>query len=531
MINRFRRFPGAVIALGACSTTVWRGRRGGREMNVRSLRVLVVSAAMVTGFVTLSGISAVSAAGPLGTSVDHYPRTTGLNTTRNPEQFWIQGNQVMHMFGSNGAWSVPSTLSGPPAGISSVEVGYDRNYLDNPELYVVSTDGSVWHDFVTPGRGSGWSGWGTLGRPAPGVYGQVVVSRNYLDNQEVYVLGKDQQVWHSFSTPGLGSGWSAWSPLGTPAPGIAPGSDVHVSRNNVNNQELYVSAGDGQVWHSFSTPGIGSGWSAWSPLGSAAGATGDVGVWRNWSSNQEMFRVAGNTVWHDYATPGVGSGWSGWYPLAALPPGVSLTGWIGLADDKDIGQLTLWVGDTTGHNWNTMLTESNAWTPWTTTPPALPPPPIPAPSPVVSTHGVIHAPFIGDWQVIEGSLAGGVVNTSQFSAGVIHMPGTATLCSSGNSVLGAHRTTAPAPFRQLDRLTTGMVILASQNGVDCSYQVVESHIDYVGTAAAATDAANDVLDQSSRFGSDHRLTLFACSKPDRTPTSTMYRLIVQLVQL
>jgi len=50
-------------------------------------------------------------------------------------------------------------------------------------------------------------------------------------------------------------------------------------------------------------------------------------------------------------------------------------------------------------------------------------------------------------------------------------------------------------------------------------------------AVAATDAANDVLDQSSRFGSDHRLTLFACSKPDRTPTSTMYRLVVQLVQL
>ena len=502
-------------------------------MKYRSFTGVLAGATIAASLIAV-GIPSATAAAPIKSALDHFPRTTGLNTTGNPEQFWVEGDVVMHQYGNNGVWSGASSLSGPTPGIRAAAepsvpapVGYALNYLNNPELYVVGKDGNVWHDFATPGRGSGWSGWGPMGRPSSGIAGGVVVGRNYLNNQELYVLGGDGLVYHSFSTPGLGSGWSSWDPMGRPGPGVASGGDVHVNRNDQNNQELYVTAGDGQVWHSYSTPGVGSGWSAWGPVGSPDGGTGDVAIWRNWSQNQEMFKVIGNTVWHDWATPGVGSGWSGWYPLTTMPSGVALTGWVGLSDDKDIGQLTVWVLDSFNRRWNSMLTKSNAWTSWTTTPPVLPPPPLP----VVVIPGVIHAPFIGDWNVVEGVLSGGIVNTSQFDAGVVHMPGTANLCAVGNAVLGGHRTTAPAPFRPIENLSAGMVITASQNGVGCTYQVVESHIDYVGTSAAATDGANDVLDQSTRFGSNHRLTLFACSKPDRSPTSTSYRIVVSLVQI
>jgi len=80
-------------------------------------------------------------------------------------------------------------------------------------------------------------------------------------------------------------------------------------------------------------------------------------------------------------------------------------------------------------------------------------------------------------------------------------------------------------------LTPGTVISASQNGVSCSYEVVGSHVDFVGTAAAANAGAADVLDQTPQFGSDHRLTLFACSLPNSLPTSPTYRLVVDLVQI
>jgi sortase (surface protein transpeptidase) len=145
--------------------------------------------------------------------------------------------------------------------------------------------------------------------------------------------------------------------------------------------------------------------------------------------------------------------------------------------------------------------------------------------------GVIHAPYIGDRKVVEGVSTAGVMNLSQFDAGVIHMPGTSNLCATGNAVLGAHRTTSPKPFYSLNLLTPGMTMTASQNGVSCTYQVVDAHVDYVGTSSAASAAVQDVMSQSARFGSDHRLTLFACSQPNGLPTSTSYRLVVLLVPI
>lgn len=300
-------------------------------------------------------------------SLDHFPRTVGINNFGNPERFWIDADVVMHSYLSGGTFSVASSLGGPPVGIRSVEVGNDLNYLDNAELYVIGNDGQVWHDFATPGSGSGWSGWYPMGAPGP-ISGQVVVGRNSLNNQELYVLSAGQ-VFHSYSTPGEGSGWSAWSPLGAPSPGATSGADIHVSRNSLGNQELYLSANDGQVWHSYATTGAGSGWSAWSPLGGPTSPTGDVAAWRNWMANQELFRVAGGELWHDWATPGQGSGWSGWYPLSA-PPGVLLSGSIGLDAATIIGNLTVWATDTTGRFWATSLTTTATWTDWSQDTPA-----------------------------------------------------------------------------------------------------------------------------------------------------------------
>ena len=248
-----------------------------------------------------------------------------------------------------------------------MQVGNELNYLNNAELYVVANDGQVWHDYATPGQGSGWSGWTPMGKPADpnAISGQVVVGRNYLNNQELYVLA-GTQVWHNYATPGQGSGWSGWDPLGAPTPGIT--GDVHVSRNYLNNQELYVTAPDGQVYHKFSTPAQGSGWSSWDPLSSPTNPVGDVAVWRNWQTNQEMFRIAQSTIWHDYATPGLGSGWSGWNTFTT-PSGVILNGWIGLDAAAPAGNLTIWVQDITNHYWSASLGTNNNWTTWTQTTP------------------------------------------------------------------------------------------------------------------------------------------------------------------
>ena len=51
-----------------------------------------------------------------------------------------------------------------------------------------------------------WSGWSPLGAPAGGITGGVAVNTNNLGNQELFVRSPDAQVYHNFATPGRGSG-------------------------------------------------------------------------------------------------------------------------------------------------------------------------------------------------------------------------------------------------------------------------------------------------------------------------------------
>ena len=303
---------------------------------------------------TPSGVTS----GPL----DHFPRTFGINSLGNAEKFWVVADEVLHSFNSASGWSPDSTLLGPSVGIRSRSVGTGLNFLSNQELYVVALDGQVWHNFATPGRGSGWNGWDSMGTPTVGIVGEVVVGRNSSNNQELYILGGDGQVWHNFAPPGKGSGWNGWDPMGAPPVGIA--GDVHVSRNDKNNQELFVIGLDQQIWHNYATPGVGSGWSGWGGVG-GVGASTDLAVWVGAKGVQEMFVVAAGTLYHNWATPGVGSGWSGWSSLGA-PSGVALTSLAGVDPAAPLGTWTVYAGDTSGGLW-ALPTTAAGWAVWRNT--------------------------------------------------------------------------------------------------------------------------------------------------------------------
>ena len=294
-----------------------------------------------------------------GGALDHFPRTFGVNSLGNAEKFWIVGGAVFHSFNSASGWSPDSTLLGPPVGIRSRSVGNALNYLANQELYVVGLDGQVWHNFATPGKGSGWNGWDSMGAPTAGIAGEVVVGRNFLDNQELYVLATDGQVWHNFATPGRGSGWNGWDSMGAPPVGIS--GDVHVSRNEKNNQELYVLGRDQQIYHNYATPGVGSGWSGWGGVGGVGGSS-DLAVWVGAKGLQEMFVVAGGALHHNWATPGVGSGWSGWSSLGA-PSGVGLSSLAGVDPAVPLGTWTVYAGDNAGGLW-ALPTTAAGWSGW-----------------------------------------------------------------------------------------------------------------------------------------------------------------------
>ncbi len=306
-------------------------------------------------------------------SSDLWKTNTGLPSTAGTFQIADAANKEMFVTGGDGkvyhnyidptngpvGWS---SLGGPAAGIfGSVRNG--TNYLGNQELFVRSTDGLVYHLFSTPGVGSGWRGWDPLGAPGFGIRGDVVEGTNYLKNQELYVLGKDGDVYHKFSTPGVGTGWSGWDTLSHPA-GVTVVGDVQIGTNYLCNQELYVTGTDGNTYHKFSTPGIGTGWSEWDSLSKpAVGVSGPVATGENFASNQELFSIGSDgQVYHDYSTPGIGSGWSGWGSLGA-PPG-TMTSTSVIVDTYPIETLT--VTTSSGSYVDTSTPgQGNGWSGWT----------------------------------------------------------------------------------------------------------------------------------------------------------------------
>ena len=111
--------------------------------------------------------------------------------------------------------------------------------------------------------------------------------------------------------------------------------------------------------------------------------------------------------------------------------------------------------------------------------------------------------------------------------GAVHIPQTARPGTLGVAVIAAHRTTWPRPFYRLDKFTGGdRITYTSADGTVTVYAVVETKVMRNDDAAFA-----EVMNNEVRFGSDTRLTLYACSRANGRPTSTVYRLVVSAVKV
>ncbi len=370
---------------------------------VKRGRYLAAAVAALVGFTTFATGGAHASTPAVPISYDGVAPTFGKAANGAVGEVWPADSQVQYRTLTSGTWSSPTTLATLPGGLTvrSTTAAVGLNYLGNLDVYVVASDGQAWHSYAASGA-SGWSGFSSLGAPAVPIAGDVAVGTNYLGNQEMYVRTIDGQVFHRFSTPGQGSGWSGWDTMGRPAPGVR--GDVAVGKNSLGNQELYIVGNDGRPYHNFSTPGLGSGWNGWDPLDGPIAPLGDVSVGINYVGNQELYLVGvDGTVWHNYATPGSGSGWVGWSPLSA-PDGVALTGnaYVQPHDFSVLGQQWIRVITNTGVVWQTTQTPGagSGWTGWTppstplppvNTPPPVTAPPAPAPTPTPSQQNAIRS--------------------------------------------------------------------------------------------------------------------------------------------
>lgn len=124
---------------------------------------------------------------------------------------------------------------------------------------------------------------------------------------------------------------------------------------------------------------------------------------------------------------------------------------------------------------------------------------VPRVAPETSIAGTLAIPRLG----VRAAIYMGVT-MANFEKGVGQWPGTPRAGQRGNIVIGGHRTSAPKPFADIDKLVNGDIITLSSRGSTFRY-VVTDRLIVKPTALWITDATRKAT-----------LTLFACHPKGKT---------------
>ncbi len=253
---------------------------------------------------------------------------------------------------NGGPFGLPGfTASGSPA------VARDRD--GRLEIFATSrVNGTISHIWQTAPN-SGWSRWYSLsGQGGFQAASRPVVGANPDGRLEVFAIGRDGTVWHSWQTSPNG-GWSPFYSLGGSLSG-----QLSVANNSDGRLEVVGRSSAGSAWHTWQTS-PGGGWAGqWAGLGGSLG--GNPVVAMNQDGTLQLFAVGTDrnlqSVWQGSA----GGGWtSNWYSLTgnqsnpAIPGGLSGDPVVGL---NTVGTLEAFIAGADSqiyHQWQT--SPGTAW--------------------------------------------------------------------------------------------------------------------------------------------------------------------------
>ncbi|HEX4002758.1 MAG TPA: hypothetical protein VHX36_08920 [Candidatus Acidoferrales bacterium] len=226
------------------------------------------------------------------------------------------------------------------------------------EVFATNSDGALWEiqQVRIPAGITGWSNWQSLGNPPGlqlGVLGSTApsVATNADGRLEVFVIGPDNALWHTWQIDTVGGGWSGWQSLGGSMASLPA-----VGRNGDGRLEAFSKGTDGALWHIWQVA-PNSPWSQWASLGGTCNSFPVVGLNRGGPLDKclEVFVIGNdfpvNHMYHLWQLVPSG-GWSGW---------TSLGGYIlpdpSLGQNQD-GRLEIFAigddvfsGSNTTHNW------------------------------------------------------------------------------------------------------------------------------------------------------------------------------------
>lgn len=225
-------------------------------------------------------------------------------------------------------WSGWSSLNKPANTSLLVTAGIGKNADGRLEVFVIGSDGALWHNWQTAPEQGPWFNWFSSGRPSASIGNAQFppsLAQNVDGRLEAFTVGTDGALWHIYQVAPNGI-WSGWAPLGTP-PNVHAVTVPIVGQNADGRLEVFTIGSDGALWHIWQTrPGQGP-WSNWfssgRPAASVSNTSPALAVSQNLDGRLEVFTVGSDgALWHLWQSRPNGT-WSTWASLG-FPTGASI---------------------------------------------------------------------------------------------------------------------------------------------------------------------------------------------------------------
>ncbi|KAH6715963.1 peptidase S8/S53 domain-containing protein [Leptodontidium sp. MPI-SDFR-AT-0119] len=267
-----------------------------------------------------------------------------------------------------GGWGSWTSL-GKPASTTLTDSSVIASNADGRlEIFTQGADSALWHIWQTTPNGT-WSSWVSQGKPpSGGVQGSLCIAPSQDGRLEVFAVGLDGDLWHTWQTA-VNNGWSSWFSHGNPGQGQTFGGSTIppvMAAQADGRLHLFIPTLGGPMWR-ISQTAVNNGWSKWTSHGQPGGSPGYLfsdppAIASNADGRLELFIPAQGGVWHIWQTTPNGA-WSGWYNQLPDTSGgpVPVDGSVALAPNADgrLEMAMLGFDSAVWHIWQTAV--NNGW--------------------------------------------------------------------------------------------------------------------------------------------------------------------------
>jgi len=142
------------------------------------------------------------------------------------------------------SWDSQKSVGAPPVGLAVDDcLGVGSNLDGRLEVFALGMDGAVWHTWEVAPNSEQWSDWATFGPFLDDAtflkQGLAIQAVSNQDGRlEIFIVDDSWNVWHIWQGVPNGGWVSQWSSLGSPGP--ASSYEVIVAPNDIAALDLYM---------------------------------------------------------------------------------------------------------------------------------------------------------------------------------------------------------------------------------------------------------------------------------------------------